>query len=106
MAETKQLEKRRAGRTDYTVTEDVIPESAKATRADAEKVIDSADALMDEIDAVLEINPEPEKPYTLADAIREGSLLNPQKIGGWRGPQGETCAISAAYDAVKARGLL
>ena len=46
-----------------------------------------------------------EDSYTLADAMREGSKVTNQAIGSWTGVQGETCALSAAYLAVKARGL-
>jgi hypothetical protein len=44
--------------------------------------------------------------YSLADAIREGSSVTGQKISGWHDEQGNVCALSAAYLAVRARGLL
>jgi hypothetical protein len=43
--------------------------------------------------------------YTLADAIREGSTVTGQKIGGWY-TETEACALSAAHIAAQARGLL
>ena len=43
--------------------------------------------------------------YTLADAIREGSKVSKQEVGGWG--DGETaCALTAAAIAVKARGYV
>lgn len=97
-------EKRSTERT--TEPDEIDTEAAVARRAEAEEQMDSTDALLDEIDAVLEVPvPAPEK-YTLADAIREGSLLHPQAVGSFKGPQGETCALSAALDAVKARGIV
>lgn len=45
--------------------------------------------------------------YTLADAIREGSTVTGQKIGGFVSDDGElACALSAAYISAKARGIL
>lgn len=44
--------------------------------------------------------------YTLADAIREGSTVSEKRTGGWTGPNGEACALSAAAIACKARGRL
>ena len=43
--------------------------------------------------------------YTLADAIREGSTVTDQKIGGW--VEGDNaCALGAGFLAAKARGFL
>lgn len=43
--------------------------------------------------------------YTLADAIREGSTVSKQEVGGWG--NGETaCALTAAAIAAKARGYM
>jgi hypothetical protein len=43
--------------------------------------------------------------YTLADAIREGSSVTSQKVGGW--VEGESaCALGAGYLAAKARGYV
>lgn len=43
--------------------------------------------------------------YTLADAIREGSTVTSQKIGGW--VEGNSaCALGAGFLAAKARGFL
>lgn len=44
--------------------------------------------------------------YTLADAIREGSSVTTQ-YRGWYSADGEqACALSAAYIALQARGLI
>ena len=43
--------------------------------------------------------------YTLADAIREGSGVTDQKIGGWI--EGNlSCALGAGWIAAKARGYI
>jgi len=44
--------------------------------------------------------------YTLADAIREGSTATKQEVGDWYGTDNSACALSAAYLAAKARGLI
>lgn len=44
--------------------------------------------------------------YSLADAIREGSSVTDQCVGGWTDEQGNMCALSAALLAAKARHLL
>jgi len=41
--------------------------------------------------------------YTLADAIREGSSVTEQEVGGW-GNGARACALTAAVIAAKARG--
>lgn len=41
--------------------------------------------------------------YTLADAIREGSTVTAQKVGGWI-EGGEACALGAGFLAAQARG--
>jgi hypothetical protein len=81
---------------------------AKDTRTDAEQLLTDTDAMLDKIDEVLDEQPTATDctPFTLADAIREGSKLHPQAIGMFTGPKGETCALSAALEAVKARGLI
>jgi hypothetical protein len=43
--------------------------------------------------------------YTLADAMREGSTVTDQKVGGWV-DSGSSCAIGAAFLAAKARGFV
>lgn len=43
--------------------------------------------------------------YTLADAMREGSTVSKQKIGGW-GDGEQACALTAATIAAKARGYV
>lgn len=68
-------------------------------------IMPTIDAKADEIADRL---PELEKAmsYTLADAIREGSTVTEQCVGGFVGPQGEMCALSAALTAVKARRMI
>lgn len=44
-------------------------------------------------------------PITLADLIREGSTVTEQEVGGWVS-NGKACALSAAWLAAKARGIL
>lgn len=41
--------------------------------------------------------------YTLADAIREGSSVTRQRIGGWL-EEDSACAIAAGFVAARARG--
>lgn len=43
--------------------------------------------------------------YTLADAIREGSTVTTQRIGGWIAG-GESCALGAGWIAARARGYI
>jgi hypothetical protein len=44
--------------------------------------------------------------YTLADAMREGSSVTGQKTGHWYSKDNKACALSAAYLAAKARGII
>lgn len=44
--------------------------------------------------------------YRLSDAIREGSQVSKQKVGGWTDSSGAMCAMSAAVVAAKARGYV
>lgn len=45
------------------------------------------------------------RPWTLADAIREGSLVTTHSTDGW-GDGESACALSAAVIAAKAHGYL
>ena len=45
------------------------------------------------------------RPYTLGDAIREGSLVTTHNTSGW-GDGESACALSAAVIAAKAHGYL
>ena len=45
------------------------------------------------------------RPYTLADAIREGARVTEHSTDGW-GDGERACALSAAVIAARARGLL
>lgn len=98
-------------------TEEKVVETVPVDTENAQALVKSTDELMDDIDRILaEVGEafqekteelDPEKSYTLADAMREGSAVTNQKIGGWTDPQnGETCALSAAYLACRARGLV
>ncbi len=87
--------------------------------SEAEELVALSDELLDEIDKVLDQSAiqvlkdrfvleglDDIKPYTLADAIREGSGVTDQCIGGWTNKElGETCALSAAMLAIRARGI-
>lgn len=45
--------------------------------------------------------------YSLADAMREGSTVTSQYVGGWVKDEGETmCALSAAMLALRARHMV
>lgn len=84
------------------------------------EVKSSTDKLLDEIDQILaEVGDEirayakvdDDKPYTLADAIREGATATKQAFGAWTNKgetpeENESCALSSAYLACAARGLV
>lgn len=60
---------------------------------------------IEEIKAVIdEIGMDVATSYTLADAIREGSLVTTQEYGWGNGDT--ACAMSAACMAAKARGYM
>ena len=99
-------------------TEDVKDvEPVDTTTADA--LVAKSEELLDEIDELLNVDTintlrqvlddlDDVKPYSLADAIREGSTVTDQAIGAWVSSNteaGETCALSAAMLAIRARGL-
>ena len=77
----------------------------KSKQSDRE-ILDVTDTLIDEIDDVLEVEVETSEILTLGDLIRNGSKLNPQAIGSWKGARGETCALSAALEGAQALGLV
>jgi hypothetical protein len=61
-----------------------------------------ADRLVDEL-AAIELGVLTS--YTLADAMREGSTVTGQKVGGWI--EGDNaCALGAAFVAATARGWI
>ncbi|QNN99202.1 hypothetical protein SEA_FAUST_105 [Streptomyces phage Faust] len=66
------------------------------------KIDEKADELKNTID---EIGMSVYTGYTLADAIREGSLVTKQAVGGW-GNGYSACALTAAVVAAKARGYV
>jgi len=63
---------------------------------------------VDELEDTLdELELEQAMTYSLADAIREGSSVTDQCVGGWTDDDGEQmCALSAAALAAKARHLI
>ena len=98
-----------------TTTEAV--DEVVTTPSDLTEILAITDALLDEIDVLL--NPakinrlkaqlsalDDVHAYSLADAIREGASVTEQAIGDWTEDQGEkSCALSAAMLAIRARGL-
>lgn len=64
------------------------------------------DALLDEIDAVLDMESPAVKAMTLGDLMRKGAGMAGQAIGAWETQQGETCALQAAMYAAKAQDLI
>lgn len=74
-------------------------------RQAAEGTLEITDALLDEIEAVLDVKtPEPE--VTLSDLMRLGAQLAPQGFGAYHSMKGESCALGAVYDGAKALGLV
>lgn len=94
----KRTTERRTDQTAEEVTE------VKVTTESRQELLNATDALLDEIDEVLEVA-EPQ-PQSLADLIRWGAKLNPQCIGNWTGQQGETCALQAALQGAQDRELI
>lgn len=78
------------------------PPSAKR-REKQEALIADTNALMDEIDAVLEIESTSAPPLTLGDLIR--AAREPQAVGTFATPTGATCALQGAYNVAKRMGL-
>lgn len=97
-SDTRQRESReRAGRVG---TEN----PGKSDSADAaRRLLGLTDDLLAEIDEILE--PHPDKPFTLADAIREGAKMTSQAFGQFQSLEGETCALGSAAIALQARGF-
>jgi Pup-like protein len=77
-----------------------------STGTTPKELLDETDALLDEIDEVLEVEVKATETLTLADLIRNGAKQHPQAFGAWTTPQGETCALSAALDGAKSLGLV
>ena len=101
---------------DLTQDSSLIPTTPNS---EADELVALSDELLDEIDKVLDQSAiqtlkdrfvleglDDIKPYTLADAMREGSTVSDQCIGSWTDVKlGETCALSAAMLAIRARGI-
>ena len=83
-------------------------------------VIEATTDLIETIDEVLDENvvatmeeqaqlfdPAEPKPYSLADAMREGATMGPQVHGGWGTAEegSPACALTSTLLAVKKRGL-
>ena len=84
-------------------SEEVLEATTKLL-ADIDRVLDQ-DAIANLKDQLKEVDPTEEKPLTLSQLMREGSSVTDQAIGQWVKPTGETCALSAAMLAARARGL-
>jgi hypothetical protein len=77
-----------------------IDEKAQELRSNLAADLDEdTKALLGEIDMKVRTG------YTLADAIREGSTVSRQEVGGW-GNGESACALTAAAIAAKARGYM
>jgi hypothetical protein len=64
------------------------------------------DEKVDELKAMLrDIELDVTTSYTLADAIREGSMVTSQNVGSW-GNGENACALTAATIAAKSRGFV
>jgi hypothetical protein len=68
------------------------------------KIDEKVDALKGIIDAT-EITELNRMNFRLSDAIREGSSVTDQEVGGW-GDGDTACALSAAVISAKARGYM
>ena len=71
----------------------------------AEKTVSTIPAIDTLREQLADIEMQVLTSYTLADAIREGSGVTDQKIGGW--VEGNlACALGAGWIAAKARGYI
>jgi hypothetical protein len=57
-------------------------------------------------EGTVEVSDDILPPYTLADAMREGSMMGDQAFKTFEGPEGATCALGAAHAALKSRGIV
>jgi Pup-like protein len=99
MPKTEQVTRHTERDSDDTIDTDIPTRPDNVT-----ETLTDTDALLDEIDSVLETEVI-EHELTLADLIRGGSLLQPQIHGSLRNCEG-TCALGAAEDEAKRLGLL
>jgi hypothetical protein len=82
-----------------------VESSQTTTATDRDTILSNTDALLDEVEEILEV-PAPDMPtLTLGDLIRLGSQTGEQAFGRWKTEQGETCALQGAADALEAMGL-
>ncbi len=106
----KKSSKQHSNSTDSCQTDS--PSQSKTTEAvkeSTDKLLDDIDRLLDQ-DAIKSLQErlegeQTDKPLTLSDLMREGSSVTGQAIGQWTKQTGETCALSAAMLAARARGL-
>ena len=84
---------------------ELLTRSSSGMTSPPQELLDETEAVLDEIDAVLAVEVEDSATLDLWDLIDQGSQFHPQAIGSWTGPQGETCALSAALDAAQRIGL-
>ena len=83
------------------------PETEVKGRNEAQQaLLDETDALLDEIEGILDMEVPVIKALTLSDLMRKGAEMNPQAFGAWVTLDGATCALSAAYTAAKAEGVV
>jgi hypothetical protein len=93
------------------------PNSENSSKESSE-VLAETDKLLDDIDRLLDqeaiktlqermegFDPSDEQPLTLSQLMREGATVTDQAIGQWVKPTGQTCALSAAMLAARARGI-
>lgn len=76
------------------------------SRIRSEEVISNADAMINEIDTVLDVEVDKSQTLKLSDLMRIGAKEHPQAIGAWRTTEGDTCALTAALDGAKSLGLV
>lgn len=97
--------------TEQSTDEEVVVDAVVSESPIASEITDALLAKIDELLAEkydeLKASAEQDdsKPFTLADAIREGAAVTEPNIGGWMGEKGEICALSAAMLAIRARQL-
>jgi hypothetical protein len=94
-------------RPDQTPAAEVEPLPVVSNQSD--EILEETGDFLDEVDALLaeSISEQKEtKPFTLADAIREGAKMGPQVYGEFGNQEGASCALGAAYLAAQARGLV
>lgn len=112
--EQQQLKKADKTQDNEEIIEDPIPDTttAKEKVEATDKLLDDIDLLLDQqaVETLRQQAKDKPKSVTLWDLMREGAGVTDQAIGSWSIVQGlkgrgETCALSAAMLAARARGL-